>query len=310
MLAMSRLSASLKSRLCPAPRRLATIVKETRCAHCFITFATASELKHHSAHHCFPDQPAEVLRRFPAGTSVLLPHRAVSGFRRGVVNGVASNPRMAHACVSVAHENGVVSDVPISRLIMERPKLLIREVTDSDRTAVASLQTASWVDTYAAAASPEYLAALPRLIDERWSSLAFQPREFALVALDEQAQLGGFVTVFSGMARPLRGSTRTGDHAWVDNMHVALSHRRKGIGRALMAATASRCLSHSYERLRLTVLESNERARSFYESLGGREVARHEVDFIGSLLSAIEIEWCPLQLHKLAFGDEHSEKVP
>ena len=32
---------------------------ETRCAHCFVTFAVPAELAHHSREHCFPDDPAE-----------------------------------------------------------------------------------------------------------------------------------------------------------------------------------------------------------------------------------------------------------
>ena len=86
---------------------------ETRCVHCFITFATPAELLHHAENHCFPDDPGQVLRRFPVGADAL---DTVSRKRVEVVGG-ASNPKKKHSSVSVRElERGLVADVPISRL--------------------------------------------------------------------------------------------------------------------------------------------------------------------------------------------------
>ena len=86
---------------------------ETRCEHCFITFATAPELEHHSVHHCFPDRPEHVLELFPEGADVV---DTVSG-DHGVVLGVASNPSHVHSSVCVHHlRTEIVCDVKISRL--------------------------------------------------------------------------------------------------------------------------------------------------------------------------------------------------
>ena len=60
-------------------RALAAHAPETRCAHCFITFATPSELAHHAAHFCFPDRPEEVLARFPPGSTVVDTVRGSAG---------------------------------------------------------------------------------------------------------------------------------------------------------------------------------------------------------------------------------------
>ena len=96
--------------------RASTLVRlfsvETRCAHCHITFAKPDELAHHARHHCFPDDPSAVTRRYPAGTSVLLPFKRTSG----IVMGPSSNPSTAHACVSVKLANGFIGDMQISRL--------------------------------------------------------------------------------------------------------------------------------------------------------------------------------------------------
>ena len=93
-------------------RALAAHAPETRCAHCFITFATPSELAHHAAHFCFPDRPEEVLARFPTGSTVVDTVRGSAG----EVIGEASNPGKRHAAVAVRRADGLVADVPISRL--------------------------------------------------------------------------------------------------------------------------------------------------------------------------------------------------
>ena len=91
----------------------AAAMGETRCADCFITFATSADLAHHATHHCFPDDPDEVLRRFPAGSEAFDTVRK----QRVRVEGLASNPRSAHSSVSAFDlKRGLVADIPISRL--------------------------------------------------------------------------------------------------------------------------------------------------------------------------------------------------
>ena len=86
---------------------------ETRCAHCFITFATPAELAHHASQHCFPNDSGELLRRFPAGMEAL----DTVSHERVVVLGAASNRHHAHSSVSTRSlRRGLVSDRPISRL--------------------------------------------------------------------------------------------------------------------------------------------------------------------------------------------------
>lgn len=86
---------------------------ETRCPHCCITFATPAELARHAAHHCFPDDPTAVLRRFPEGVEAL---DTVSQ-EKVVVLGAADNKKRAHAFVSTrCVRRGLVADLPISRL--------------------------------------------------------------------------------------------------------------------------------------------------------------------------------------------------
>ena len=94
-------------------RQAAATSNQTRCAHCFVTFATPTELAHHATNHCFPDDPDEVLRRFPVGARAV---DTVSCRQVDVVDG-ASNPNKAHSSVSARDvRRGLVADYPISRL--------------------------------------------------------------------------------------------------------------------------------------------------------------------------------------------------
>jgi environmental stress-induced protein Ves len=94
--------------------------RETRCGHCFITFSTPSELVYHNTHHCFPNSPGEVMKRYPLHTPVL---DTVTG-RKGVILGPANNDHKIHACVSVRMEVGggkvVEADMAISRLAVRK----------------------------------------------------------------------------------------------------------------------------------------------------------------------------------------------
>ena len=171
----------------------------------------------------------------------------------------------------------------------------VRYFADADRPAVAACQIESWTDTYSSVASAAYMDSLDDTVNNRWRDIVFGPHEFVLVASEPpephacNAPLGGFITVLDRKS-----------YAFVDNMHVALAHRRRGVGRALMAAAARQLQRHGYDRMRLNVLENNDRARAFYGSLGGVEVARPVMSFVGSQLQAIVLEWSHRSLHNLA----------
>ena len=111
---MVKAGQPLTSKAAGAQQPLATTaVNETRCSHCFITFASPQELSHHASHHCFPADPAETLRRFPVGTEAL----DTISRQQVVVVGRASNSSRAHTAVSTRElARGLVADTPISRL--------------------------------------------------------------------------------------------------------------------------------------------------------------------------------------------------
>jgi ribosomal protein S18 acetylase RimI-like enzyme len=63
-------------------------------------------------------------------------------------------------------------------------------------------------------------------------------------------------------------------------LYVAPGHYRRGIGRQLIAAGAASLAAQGCRALLLWVLEDNQRARAFYEALGGQMLSRKS-DVIG-----------------------------
>ena len=141
----------------------------------------------------------------------------------------------------------------------------ITEARLSDAVEIAALHAQSWREHYRGEFEDAYLDG--NLVAERtevWRARLTRPapNQCVFVARSE-AGLEGFVCVY-------------GDHdpAWgslVDNLHVVTTRHRRGTGRALMRA-AGEWLARRFPDppVHLLVLESNARARGFYEAIGGR----------------------------------------
>jgi GNAT superfamily N-acetyltransferase len=89
------------------------------------------------------------------------------------------------------------------------------------------------------------------------------------VAVVGEAPVVGTATVV-GMALWFRTfSTWTGRPGmWLEDLYVRPSHRRGGLGRALLQRLAAECVANGWSRLEWTVLDWNTPAQAFYRSLG------------------------------------------
>lgn len=68
-------------------------------------------------------------------------------------------------------------------------------------------------------------------------------------------------------------STWTGRHGiFLEDLYVQLEHRGRGIGLGLLGTLAKIAVERGYARIDWRVLDWNERARSFYRSLGAVEL--------------------------------------
>ena len=140
---------------------------------------------------------------------------------------------------------------------------LIRDAEDDDRARLAAIMNATWRDTWAprlpAAADTTWrgqgVAAL--FIDQIWA--------FCLVA-----EMGGMVMGFAHLS---------GDE--VTTLHVDPVAKRRGIGKALMAAAETRLRSLGFGCLRVETEDFNASAHAFYATLGYQETRRFVGDVVG-----------------------------
>jgi GNAT superfamily N-acetyltransferase len=91
-----------------------------------------------------------------------------------------------------------------------------------------------------------------------------QPRVFCDIAEWEGEPVGFAVWFYTY-------STFSGRHGiWLEDLFVREAQRGRGIGKALMAGLARRCVDEGLTRLAWWVLNWNEPTRVFYRSLGAK----------------------------------------
>lgn len=93
-----------------------------------------------------------------------------------------------------------------------------------------------------------------------------QPTVKALLAIESSTPVG--MASYSFLW-PAAGVTRS---LYLKELYVAMAHRRRGIGRLLMAALSTIAVEHDCSRLEWTTDEANADAQAFYQGL---EVSPH-----------------------------------
>jgi ribosomal protein S18 acetylase RimI-like enzyme len=146
------------------------------------------------------------------------------------------------------------------------PRFRIAAVADAG--AIAQLHADSWRRHYRGAYSDSFLDG--DVLADRlsvWSERLRVPDPRRLTIVAEDGGLVGFANTYF-----------EDDPAWgalLDNLHVASSHMRRGIGARLLALTADALIERpSKTGLYLWVLEQNVDAQAFYEARRGRRVGR------------------------------------
>ena len=155
--------------------------------------------------------------------------------------------------------------------------MTIRPAIRADAAAIAAVHAAAWHETYAGMVSE---AALARNTVERrrafWERVLSDAARDVIVATQRSAVVG-FV---SGGAMPasIRGRPPIpGYDAYVDALYVLAARHGRGIGRALLGTLAQRLAARGFGSLALHVVATN-RARGFYERLGGRFIRAEPYD--------------------------------
>ncbi|HEY3798051.1 MAG TPA: GNAT family N-acetyltransferase [Caulobacteraceae bacterium] len=143
-----------------------------------------------------------------------------------------------------------------------------------DADALGEVHVRSWRQTYPGLLPQAYLLRMsPKLHARRFRQelTRAKPGQVTLVA----EGMDGAVGYASGSL--LKGDARAAD-AEVHTLYVLREAQRAGVGRALLKSAARVLAAEGAKSLMLFVLTGNDRARAFYERLGGEafaEVASH-----------------------------------
>ena len=136
---------------------------------------------------------------------------------------------------------------------------MIREATPEDVQAIHDMI----VELAVYEKEPD--AVLATADDLRGNLFGSNPALFAHVAEDEGSNVVGFALWF------LNYSTWLGKHGiYLEDLYVKPDHRGSGYGKELLAHLAHICVTRGYGRLEWWVLDWNDPARGFYESIGAR----------------------------------------
>jgi len=148
------------------------------------------------------------------------------------------------------------------------PRIAVREAGVADAAAIAHVHRESWRTTYAGILPLAVIAQEAGRKSERaWRRrLAAHVPEAAHLVGEAAGRVVGFVSC--GPAR----HRLEGIESEIYALYVLQGWQRRGVGRALVRACAAHFVRNGRFGFYLWVLKAN-RARLFYESLGGKEIA-------------------------------------
>ena len=146
---------------------------------------------------------------------------------------------------------------------------LIRAASPLDAAALARVQRESWRTTYAGILPLDVIARhAGRRSEAAWRRDLAASRGVRATWIAERPGAGAIGFAMCGDARdPIEGI-----EAEIYALYVLQSEQRRGVGRALVQAAARHFVRNGYFGFYLWVLKAN-RARLFYEALGGQEIA-------------------------------------
>jgi GNAT superfamily N-acetyltransferase len=166
-------------------------------------------------------------------------------------------------------------------------QLAVRTAVASDEETFVRAQVAGWQHAYQSLLPASYLHG--GMMAERqqfWRELfeANRPHQWLAVA-EAQGEVLGVTCAFSAI--PI-----THGECCIDQLYVLPPHKRKGVGKKLIAAAAAWCEARGSDRVVLSVIEGNTDAVKFYIALGGTpQAAEPWLPPCGGSLPVLRFVW-------------------
>ena len=150
---------------------------------------------------------------------------------------------------------------------MTQPPVIVRSATLADIPVMVEIHVRSWQWAYRNLIPDDYLDSLPATIDKRIEArrneLMHLPPQNRWWVAEQDGRIAGFA-----LAGPGRDSNTPPTTAEVFAIYLSPDEVGKGVGRTLFAHTVEDLRQRGYNQAILWVLESNMRARRFYEAAG------------------------------------------
>lgn len=150
---------------------------------------------------------------------------------------------------------------------MTQTPVIIRQATLPDAQEIAEVQMRSWQWAYRGLIDDDYLDHLSDKLDQRIASYQAQipnlPPQNRWWVAEQDRHIVGFA--MTGLSRDPDVAPSTAE---VFAIYLAQQVAGKGVGRVLFARSVDELRSQGYDQAVLWVLESNTRARKFYEAAG------------------------------------------
>jgi ribosomal protein S18 acetylase RimI-like enzyme len=165
------------------------------------------------------------------------------------------------------------------------PELAVRAAALADAAAIASVHRESWRTTYAGILPEDFIAANAGGKSEAaWHGRLARagPGESTWI-VERDGEIVGFASCGDARHR------LEGLQAEIYALYVVQAHQRRGAGRELVRACASHFVRQGQFGFYLWVLKAN-RARMFYEAMGGAEIGEKN-ERLGGLHSFAQVAY-------------------
>ena len=171
----------------------------------------------------------------------------------------------------------------------------LRPAVLTDAAAIGAVHVECWRETYTGLV-PD--AMLEELSVERWAAMwedlfgdADLAGKMAILVAEDEGRMVGIGGCGPQRDEALAKSGFTGEFGMI---YVLRSHQGRGVGSSIMASLARSLVKLGHEKASLWVLRENERARRFYEGLGGTIVGEKAGEHSGTPLVDLAYGWSDL----------------
>ena len=156
----------------------------------------------------------------------------------------------------------------------------VRRATRDDAPAIGLVHVLSWQSAYRGQMPDDFLDNLD--VENRtqtWIQATQRPERDVFVAEDEEGHIAGFCDLAASGDSDADSSTGE-----ITAIYVHPGKWKKGFGAVLLSSAIDRARERNYGQVTLWVLETNRRARAFYESFGfdadgGQKTEHHSGGF-------------------------------